>query len=86
MSKVRSTIARLFGWRENPSSVFWLVVPLASLGVMITFLQAYAMWRLFGDYWFFVIWTVGVVIGGVVLYPMYQTAKRIDVLTKESDN
>lgn len=67
---------KLFNWKKYPGSVFWFAIPLVTLGLGATFIQAYIMWSAFSDPWFMVIWLVGIIIGAIALYPAYKTLVR----------
>lgn len=76
MSRITNAFSRAFNWKKNPGGVFFTAIPLAMIGLALTFFQAYLMWSYFDDFIFMIIWLVGIVVGAVALYPAYKILKR----------
>lgn len=67
---MRDTINKLFDWKKNPSSVFYLVIPLVALAVGLLFTQAYLQYKINNDIGYFVILGFFVVLSAIVAVPM----------------
>lgn len=67
---MRDTINKLFDWKKNPSSVFYLVIPLVALAVGLLFTQAYLQYKINNDVGYFVILGFFVVLSAIVAVPM----------------
>lgn len=67
---MRDTINKLFGWKNNPGSVFYLVIPLVVLAVGLLFTQAYLQYKINNDIGYFVILGFFVVLSAIVAVPM----------------
>lgn len=64
------TINKLFDWKKNPGSVFYLVIPLVALAVGLLFTQAYLQYKINNDIGYFVILGFFVVLSAIVSVPM----------------
>lgn len=67
---MRDTINKLFDWKKNPGSVFYLVIPLVALAVGLLFIQAYLQYKINNDIGYFVILGFFVVLSAIVSVPM----------------
>lgn len=67
---MRETINKLFDWRSNPSSVFYLVIPLVVLAVGLLFTQAYLQYKINNDIGYFVILGFFVALSAIVAVSM----------------
>lgn len=74
MSKTLNTI---FNWRKNPSSVFYLAIPLVGLFFIFSFMHAYFEYTLNGKYGYFVILAFFVIIGSIMVFFMHNTYKKM---------
>ena len=55
-------ISKMFNWRKNPASVFYLAIPLAVFGFGCAGLVAYLHWKMNGDLVY-----AGIFIAGTIL-------------------
>ncbi len=77
----KETINQLFNWKKYPSSVFFLVVPLALIGFGSTLLVAILQMKLNGDPWYLVIFLAGI---ALFLFSLWPIRKNIlDIMFNE---
>jgi len=76
---MKTTLSKLFNWKDNPSSVFFIALPLAALGFLCIFMTAFLQWKINGDYWYAIITFIGCTLAYITITPL---AKRIINLKK----
>lgn len=62
---MREMINKLFDWKRNPASVFYIAIPLAVIAVGLLFMQAYLQYKLNDDIGYFVIFGVFSILSAV---------------------
>lgn len=67
-----------FNWKENPGNVFYLAIPIAFLGFILTFHVAYLHIKL--DYVYLYEWIAGIVILAIALIPPLRGLRRMGAL------
>jgi hypothetical protein len=82
MRSAARTIGRFMGWEENPASVFYLVIPLATLGFGLMFVVAYMHYKIEHNPVFFYIWFGAIVLLIVALIPGFHTMRTLQKLNK----
>lgn len=73
---MRDTINRLFNWKNNPISVFYVAVPLVTLAVGLLFAQAYLQYKLNDDIGYLVIFGVFTVLCAIAGFQMRRIWKK----------
>lgn len=79
---MRDTINKLFDWKKNPGSVFYLVIPLVVLSVGLLFTQAYLQYKINNDIGYFVILGFFVVLSAIVAVFMRRMWKNYIKISK----
>ena len=70
-------LKRLLNWKEEPSNVFILAIPLAVMGAFSALMFAILQWAENSDPWYFVILLAGIALFTI---PAVQLTKRIKAL------
>lgn len=73
---MRDSINKLFDWKTNPASVFYIVLPLVVLAVGLLFAQAYLQYKLNDDIGYLVIFGVFTVLCAIVGFQMRRIWKK----------
>lgn len=73
---MRETINKLFDWKTNPASVFYIVLPLVVLSVGLLFAQAYLQYKLNDDIGYLVIFGVFTVLCAIAGFQMRRIWKK----------
>lgn len=71
---------RPFNWKKYPADVFFLMVPLASMGLILTGHVAILQWRINHDHVYAWIWLGGIALLAFGLWPF----RRLAVTQSES--
>lgn len=74
-------ISRVFNWKQHPSGVFFLAIPLALTGFGSLGLLAWLQWTQRGDAVYALMLAIGLVVLGVALLPawrMHKLSKRFE--------
>ena len=89
MNKFKEAIDKVFNWKKNPASVFFLALPLFFLGMAGMFLQAYLHYKLDGSIGYFVIVAIAVIALPLLLYPafkIHQSTVALQSLSSKKSN
>lgn len=73
---MRDFINKIFDWKANPASVFYLVIPLVALAVALLFSQAYLQYKVNDDIGYFVILGIFTVLSTVAGFFMRRDWKK----------
>lgn len=66
----KQAISNFFNWKDNPASVFFLVVPLALIGFGSMLALAIFQMKLNGDPWYFLIYSLGIALFIFAVWPI----------------
>lgn len=73
---MRDTINKLFDWKNNPASVFYVAIPLVVMAVGLLFAQAYLQYKLNDDIGYFVILGIFSVFAAIIGFQMWRIWKK----------
>jgi len=73
---MRKFINKVFDWKTNPASVFYLVIPLVALAFSLLFAQAYLQYKLNDDIGYLVILGIFVVFASILAFFMRRDWKK----------
>lgn len=79
---MRDTINKLFDWKKNPSSVFYIVIPLALIAVGLFFMQAYLQYKINHTIGYFVIFGIFTVLSAIAGIQMWRIWKKVRPLPR----
>lgn len=81
MTKIRSKLGAVFNWKQNPASVFFIIVPLALIGFGCLGVRAWLLWKQDGELAPAIIYVAGLVLLFVALIPAYRIAQSLRALS-----
>lgn len=73
---MRDIINKLFNWKTNPASVFYVAIPLAVIAVGLLFAQAYLQYKLNDDIGYFVMFGIFTVLCAIAGFQMRRIWKK----------
>lgn len=73
---MRDSINKLFDWKTNPASVFYVAIPLAVIAVGLLFAQAYLQYKLNDDIGYLVIFGVFTMLCAIAGFQMRRIWKK----------
>lgn len=73
---MRESIDKIFNWKKNPASVFYLVIPLVVLAITFLFAQAYLQYKVNDDIGYLIILGVFTILGTVAGFFMRRDFNR----------
>lgn len=73
---MRDTINKLFDWKNNPASVFYVAIPLVVMAGGLLFAQAYLQYKLNDDIGYFVILGIFSVFAAIIGFQMWRIWKK----------
>lgn len=79
---MRETINKLFVWKNNPASVFYIAIPLAVIAVGLLFMQAYLQYKINHNIGYFVIFSIFTVLSAIAGIQMRRMWKKVRPISR----
>jgi peptidoglycan/LPS O-acetylase OafA/YrhL len=81
---MRSKLTKVFSWKHNPESIFYLAIPLAVMGFACMAVVAFLHWRENDDYVYAIIALVGLVLLVAGALPILKAIDQQSKIQKAS--